>query len=98
MQRWCILLTVKDVIIYFRYNIKTSLQLVNRFLLVPGALSGAKYAQGGELFARMKLDDELSEDSAGGRLILMSSNVAWLAPYNPDDKMNSRQNKKAWTL
>ncbi|XP_062616187.1 probable helicase with zinc finger domain isoform X1 [Saccostrea cucullata] len=81
-----------------RYNIKTSLQLVNRFLLVPGALSGAKYAQGGELFARMKLDDELSEDSAGGRLILMSSNVAWLAPYNPDDKMVSKQNKKVYQV
>ncbi|XP_059155156.1 probable helicase with zinc finger domain [Physella acuta] len=62
-----------------RFNVTTSLQLVNRFLLMPSSLSTAKYAQGGELFARMKLEDDLSEDSMAGRLILQSSNVAWIA-------------------
>lgn len=46
---------------------------------MPSSLSTAKYAQGGELFARMKLEDDLSEDSMAGRLILQSSNVAWIA-------------------
>ena len=63
----------------FRFNVKTALQLVNRFLLVPSSsLSGAKYAQGGELFARMKLEDDLSEDSVRGRLILQNSQIAWV--------------------
>ena len=57
----------------------TSLQLVNRFLLMPSTLSTAKYAHDGELFARMKLEDDLSEDSMGGRLVLQSSHVAWVA-------------------
>lgn len=62
-----------------RFNVTTSLQLVNRFLLMPSTLSTAKYAHGGELFARMKLEDDLSEDSMGGRLVLQSSHVAWVA-------------------
>ncbi|XP_060071826.1 probable helicase with zinc finger domain [Ylistrum balloti] len=64
-----------------RYSLSTSLQLVNRFLLVPGMISGAKYAQDGELFARMTMEDRLSEDYAGGRLIL-NSTLAWLIPQN----------------
>ena len=46
---------------------------------MPSSLSTAKYAQGGELFARMELEDDLSEDSMAGRLILMFSQVAWIA-------------------
>ncbi|XP_055954783.1 probable helicase with zinc finger domain [Patella vulgata] len=61
------------------FNVKTSLQLVNRFLLMPGALSTAKYAHNGELFAKMKLEDDLSEDSIGGRLILQNAQIAWIA-------------------
>ncbi|XP_012946925.1 probable helicase with zinc finger domain [Aplysia californica] len=62
-----------------RFNVTTALQLVNRFLLMPSPLSTAKYAQGGELFARMELEDDLSEDSMAGRLILQASHVAWVA-------------------
>ncbi|XP_033744648.1 probable helicase with zinc finger domain [Pecten maximus] len=68
-----------------RYSLNTSLQLVNRFLLVPGMISGAKYAQDGELFARMALEDRLSEDYAGGRLIL-NSTLAWLTPQDQNKK------------
>ena len=70
----------------FRYNITTSLQLVNRFLLMPGALSTAKFAQDGELFARMKLEDDLSVDSVAGRLILQNCNLVWLAPHKESKK------------
>ena len=69
-----------------RFNITTSLQLVNRFLLMPGSLSAAKFAQDGELFARMKLEDDLSVDSVAGRLILRSTNLVWLAPHKPGAK------------
>uniref|UniRef100_A0A0B7B1B5 C3H1-type domain-containing protein n=1 Tax=Arion vulgaris TaxID=1028688 RepID=A0A0B7B1B5_9EUPU len=62
-----------------RFNVTTSLQLVDRFLLLPSSLSTARYAQGGEMFARLTLEDDLSEDSMAGRLILQSSNIAWIA-------------------
>ncbi|ESO87147.1 hypothetical protein LOTGIDRAFT_106967, partial [Lottia gigantea] len=61
------------------FNIKTALQLVNRFLLMPGALSIAKYANNGELFAKMKLEDDLCEDSISGRLILQNAQFAYIA-------------------
>ncbi|PVD39317.1 hypothetical protein C0Q70_01946 [Pomacea canaliculata] len=63
-----------------RFNVSASLQLVNRFLLMPGALSSAKYTREGELFARLKLEDVLSEDSMAGRLILQNAQIAWVAP------------------
>lgn len=62
-----------------RFNVTGVLQLVNCFLLVPGALSAAKYAREGELFARLKLEDVLSEDSSAGRLILQNAQTAWIA-------------------
>ena len=57
--------------------------MVNRFLLMPSSVSTAKFAQGGELFARMKLNSDLSEDTAHGRLILQNVNTVYLAPYDP---------------
>ena len=74
---------------FYRYNITTSLQLVNRFLLMPGALSTAKFAQDGELFARMKLEDDLSVDSVAGRLILQNCNLVWLAPHKESKKQHT---------
>ena len=71
---------------HFRFNVTTSLQLVNRFLLVPGALSNAKFAQDGELFARMKLEEDLSVDSVAGRLILQNCSLVWLAPHKESRK------------
>lgn len=48
-------------------------------MLVPGSLiGGAKYAHEGQMFARVQLKENLSEDSVGGRLI-MNSQVAWLS-------------------
>lgn len=47
---------------------------------MPGALSSAKYTREGELFARLKLEDVLSEDSMAGRLILQNAQIAWVAP------------------
>ena len=44
----------------FRFNIKVNLQLVTSFMLT-GISGGAKYAQNGQLFARFKLTETLSE-------------------------------------
>ncbi|XP_070187827.1 probable helicase with zinc finger domain isoform X2 [Littorina saxatilis] len=68
-----------------RFNVTGDLQLVNRFLLMPGALSSAKYTREGELFARLKLEDVLSEDSSAGRLILQNAQTAWVAPAGSGD-------------
>lgn len=43
-----------------RFNIKVNLQLVTSFMLT-GISVGAKYAQNGQLFARFKLTETLSE-------------------------------------
>ena len=45
---------------FFRFNIKVNLQLVTSFMLT-GHSVGAKYAQNGQLFARFKLSETLSE-------------------------------------
>lgn len=47
---------------FFRFNIKVNLQLVTSFMLT-GHSVGAKYAQNGQLFARFKLSETLSEVS-----------------------------------
>ena len=73
----------------FRFNVTGSLQLVNRFLLMPGSLSSAKYTRDGELFARLKLEDVLSEDSSAGRLILQNAQTAWVAPASTADSSNA---------
>ena len=62
-----------------RFNVTTTLSCVNRYLLMPSSLSTARYAHGGELFARLELEDDLSGDSMAGRLVLQSSQSAWIA-------------------
>ncbi|XP_041363275.1 probable helicase with zinc finger domain [Gigantopelta aegis] len=81
-----------------RYNIRTSLQLVNRFLLMPGAMSTAKFAHDGQLFARMKLEDNLSQDSMGGRLILLNAQTAWIAADSHDLEKKEAKPDKAYEV
>ncbi|KAF3852034.1 hypothetical protein F7725_005389 [Dissostichus mawsoni] len=52
-----------------KFNIKVNLQLVTSFMLT-GISVGAKYAQNGQLFARFKLTETLSEDTLAGRLVM----------------------------
>lgn len=54
-----------------RFNIKVNLQLVTSFMLT-GISVGAKYAQNGQLFARFKLNETLSEVSC---LTLISATI-----------------------
>lgn len=57
-------------------------------MLVPSRGAGARYAQGGELFALLKLNNQLSSDTMGGRLILNNCNSALLATVK-DDRLDS---------
>ncbi|XP_071814832.1 probable helicase with zinc finger domain isoform X3 [Apostichopus japonicus] len=71
-----------------KYNVRTSLHIISSFLLVPSRGAGARYAQGGELFALLKLNNQLSSDTMGGRLILNNCNSALLATVK-DDRLDS---------
>ena len=50
--------------------------------------SEMKFAQNGELYGRLKLNSNLSEDSSHGRLILQNVHTVYIAPdtINPDDE------------
>ena len=52
-------------------------------MLMPSTVSTAKFAQNGELFAKLRLNSDLSEDTSHGRLILQNINTVYVAPYNP---------------
>uniref|UniRef100_A0A3Q2TFZ6 Probable helicase with zinc finger domain n=1 Tax=Fundulus heteroclitus TaxID=8078 RepID=A0A3Q2TFZ6_FUNHE len=62
-----------------KFNIKANLQLVTSFMLT-GISVGAKYAQNGQLFARFKLTETLSEDTLAGRLVMTKVNSVLLLP------------------
>ena len=55
-----------------QFNVVTNLQLASKYLLTPTSTnsSTAKYARPGEIFGKMKLGNNLSEDTSAGRLIL----------------------------
>ena len=74
------------IIGHFRFNVKATLQLVDRFMLMPGTVSVAKFAQGGQLFARMKLNSDVSEDTSHGRLILQNVQTVLLAQCDLEDE------------
>merc|ERR1711892_795367 len=58
------------------FNALIKVQLASRYLMSasPSNSSTAKYARPGELFGRIELHSELSEDSKAGRLILTKCN------------------------
>ncbi|XP_055015696.1 probable helicase with zinc finger domain, partial [Boleophthalmus pectinirostris] len=62
-----------------KFNIKVNLQLVTSFMLT-GISVGAKYAQNGQLFARFKLTETLSEDTLAGRLVMTKVNSVLVLP------------------
>lgn len=66
-----------------KFNIKVNLQLVSSFMLT-GISGGAKYAQNGELYARFKLTETLSEDTLAGRLVMTKVNSVLLLPVSRD--------------
>ncbi|TSK77148.1 putative helicase with zinc finger domain [Bagarius yarrelli] len=66
-----------------KFNIKVNLQLVSSFMLT-GISGGAKYAQNGELYARFKLTETLSEDTLAGRLVMTKVNSVLLLPLSRD--------------
>ena len=60
------------------HNVKCNLRLTENYLLASSAASSAKYARPGELFGRMALGTNLSEDTPAGRLILTNCSMLLL--------------------
>lgn len=52
--------------------------------MLTGISGGAKYAQNGQLFARFKLTETLSEDTLAGRLVMTKVNSVLLLPVSRD--------------
>ncbi|XP_071518358.1 probable helicase with zinc finger domain [Panulirus ornatus] len=63
-----------------RFNIKTTLQITSSYMLLPSTAATAKYSRPGELFGKLELSSEISEDSHHGRLVLSNCNTILVAP------------------
>ncbi|KAK4291927.1 hypothetical protein Pmani_035272 [Petrolisthes manimaculis] len=73
-----------------RFNIKTTLQITNSYLLLPSTASTAKYSRPGELFGKLELTSEISEDSHHGRLVLANCNSMLVSPVLHNQKKGRR--------
>ena len=68
-----------------RFNVSVNIELATSFQLVPSATSsGARYAQNNELFGHIQLGFDISEDTAGGRLILQNVTTVYIIPHSRD--------------
>ena len=78
-----------------RFNVVARLKLTNSYLLFPTSASSstAKYARPGELFGKMALGQDLSEDTSAGRLIL--TNCSMLMLSKPNKEHGKREKRKA---
>ncbi|KAA0196630.1 hypothetical protein HAZT_HAZT002454 [Hyalella azteca] len=76
-----------------RFNIKMSILATRSYILMPSTSSMAKYAPPGELFARLELSSDISEDSPHGRLILTNCNSILIAAVQ-DEQNNSADGTK----
>ncbi|KAK7082158.1 hypothetical protein SK128_003180 [Halocaridina rubra] len=81
-----------------RFNIKTTLQITSSYLLLPSTAATAKYSRPGELFGKLELSSEISEDSHHGRLVLSNCNTILVStiPEAPENGVatNSEEGKK----
>lgn len=63
-----------------QYNIRVSLEVTDSLSKLTANATEAHYAQGGELFALLRLEAEITEDTLAGRLVLQNCQMVWLAP------------------
>lgn len=55
-----------------KFSVRANIQVVSSYILSQSLIgaSTAKFSTGGELFAMIALNEDVSEDSPGGRLLL----------------------------
>lgn len=91
-ERMHLLLWVEELAqarILSSFNLTGNVILTTNYILSPGPLSTAKYCNGeNELFAKLELSYNISEDTPAGRLILNNCNVA-LISFGLDSRGNS---------
>lgn len=80
-----------DLISHF--NLKSYLHLSKSYLIMPYSVSVANYALAGELYAKLDLSSEVSEDSPQGRLILNNCNSVFVAKTDFSDSANAPKGK-----
>lgn len=82
-ERMHLLLCVEELAqarILSSFNLTGNVILTTNYILSPGPLSTAKYCTGeNELFAKLELTYNISEDTPAGRLILNNCNVALIS-------------------
>ncbi len=80
-----------------QFNIVTTLEVTKNYLLSPTSTnsSTAKYARQGELFGKMTLGQNLSEDTPAGRLILTNCQMLMLSKPEAMSKKAEGKKKKA---
>ena len=66
---------------HFRYNVHVVLNILQSIESFSSGQSTTLYAHSGELYASMKLEDQLSEDTPYGRLVLQSVSKVYLTKY-----------------
>lgn len=76
-----------------QYNIRVLLDVTDNLLTSSANATEAYYAQGGELFACLRLDAHITEDTAAGRLVLQNCQLVWLAPVRTADTEEGRPAK-----
>lgn len=91
-ERMHLLLCVEELAqarILSSFNLTGNVILTTNYILSPGPLSTAKYCNGeNELFAKLELTYNISEDTPAGRLILNNCNLA-LISFGLDSRGNS---------
>ncbi|KAL1483428.1 hypothetical protein MTO96_050241, partial [Rhipicephalus appendiculatus] len=75
------------------YNIRVLLDVTDNLQTSSANATEAYYAQGGELFACLCLDSDITEDTAAGRLVLQNCQLVWLAPVRTADAEEGRPAK-----
>lgn len=82
-ERMHLLLSIEELAqarILSSFNLTGNVILTTNYILSPGPLSTAKYCNGeNELFAKLELSYNISEDTPAGRLILNNCNVALIS-------------------
>nr|XP_037287295.1 probable helicase with zinc finger domain [Rhipicephalus microplus]XP_037287296.1 probable helicase with zinc finger domain [Rhipicephalus microplus] len=68
-----------------QYNVRVLLDITDNLQTSSANATEAYYAQGGELFACLCLDSDITEDTPAGRLVLQNCQLVWLAPVRTAD-------------
>ncbi|KAL7639366.1 UNVERIFIED_CONTAM: hypothetical protein RMT77_009867 [Armadillidium vulgare] len=79
-----------------QFNIQSYVQLSKSYMIMPYTVSVANYAMAGELYAKLDLSSEVSEDSPQGRLILNNCNSILVAKPDETNLKTKNHDRRAY--